>query len=105
MIERVVLIKLSDQEANTVGREKVVNHARRVLPTIPGVLSLTVGTPADAESAKSWDISIVVRLTEASDVARFKDDPDRKAFFEQFLGVRMSFMKAWNFEVEDATGY
>ncbi|PKN57794.1 MAG: hypothetical protein CVU56_09075 [Deltaproteobacteria bacterium HGW-Deltaproteobacteria-14] len=105
MIERVVLIKLSDQEANTAGRQKVVNHARRVLPTIPGVLSLTVGTPMDAESAKSWDVSIVVRLPEPSDVARFKEDPDRRAFFEQFLGVRTSIVKAWNFEVDEPAGY
>jgi len=103
MIERVVLIKLTDAEANAVGRQKVVSHARRVLPTIPGVLSLSIGTPLDAESAKSWDVSIIVRLTEPSDVARFKDDPDRRAFMEQFLAPRMSFMKAWNFEIGEPT--
>jgi len=99
MIERVVLIKLNDNEANAEGRARVANHSRRVLPLLPGVVSVSIGTPASAEDAKSWDISIIVRFAQASDIPRYRDDPDHRAYVDQFLAPRMTFIKAWNFDI------
>ncbi|TNF33866.1 MAG: Dabb family protein [Deltaproteobacteria bacterium] len=101
MIQRVVLIKLNDDEANDDGRARVANHARRVLPLLPGVLAVSVGTPADAGAAGSWDISIVVRFAKLSDFPRYRDDPDHRAFVDQFLVPRTSVIKAWNFDIGD----
>lgn len=101
MIERVVLIKLNDEDAHEEERNRVANHARRVLPLLPGVLSVSIGTPADERCEKSWDISIIVRFAELSDLPRYRDDPDHRAFVDQFLAPKMSAIKAWNFDVAE----
>ncbi len=99
MIERVVLVKLSDAYANEDGRYKVVQHARRVLPLIPGVSSVSVGPPADPRSLESWDVSMILRFERIEDVERYRVDPDHRAFVDEFLTPRMAVIKAWNFDV------
>lgn len=100
MIERVVLIKLSDDYANDDERGRIARHARRVLPLVPGVTGVTVGVPADEACADSWDLSLVVEFDDESDIPRYLADPDHRAFVDQLLKPRMDVIKAWNFTVD-----
>jgi hypothetical protein len=101
MIERVVLIKLSDAYANDDERGRIARHARRVLPLVPGVKGVTVGVPADESCEQSWDLSIIVEFADGTDIPRYLAHPDHRAFVDQLLKPRMEVIKAWNFAVAD----
>ena len=99
MIERYVFIRLDEQHATQQGRAEVVTRTREVLPKLPGVVSVTVGTPADDSSAGAWDISIVVRFQRVEEIAGYSQHPDHRVYVDEFLAPRMKVIKAWNFEV------
>lgn len=101
MIERIVLIKLKEAHANDEGRRRVVAHARRVLPLVPGVVSCTVGAPADEAARDSWDISFIVRFERLVDVATYDANEDHRALVDEFLEPIVEVKKAWNFDVGD----
>lgn len=97
MIERYIFIRLDDQHATDQGRAEVVARTREVLPALPGVVSATVGTPADDSSAGAWDIGIVVRFERVEDIPGYSQHPDHRAYVDEFLAPRMKVIKAWNF--------
>ena len=99
MIERVVLVKLSDEHAHPAGREAIAAEARRVFPTLPGVVGFHAGVPADAAAESSWDLSLVVRFERIEDVAVYLPDPGHRAFVDTWLNPRSECKKAWNFEI------
>ncbi len=101
MVERIVLIKLHDDYANDADRKVVVEQAHKLLPGVPGVRSVWVGTPADAKSESSWDISIVVTFDSIDDVDAYVPHPEHRSYVEQVLEPRCTFKKAWNFERHD----
>ena len=88
MIERVVLLKLGDVSR----RAALAEEARRVLPAVPGVRSVTVGVPADAD-AEVWDLYFVLRFDRPEDVAAWTADPLHLGFADPEVKVR----KAWSF--------
>ncbi len=100
MITRVVLIKLNDQHSTDAGRAAVVAEAKRVMPTVAGVHSVEVGLPADPESLRSWDFSLLVRLESADALPAYHADPAHRAFVDTFLEQRKTMAKAWNFEAQ-----
>ena len=100
MIKRVVLIKLNEEYANEAGRDKVVRHAQRVLPLLPGVVGVQVGSVAEG-SSPDWDVTIIVELAHLEDYARYRDDPDHRAFLDEFLKPRTVTRTAANFVIED----
>jgi hypothetical protein len=99
MIERYVFIRLEDPHATPAGRAAVVAETLRVLPALPGVLSVAVGTPADDDSARAWDVSIVVRFARVEDIDGYAEHPDHVVYVDDFLAPRMKVIKAWNFQV------
>lgn len=98
-IDRHHFLKLRPGFATPEGRDEVVARCRAVLPGLPGVQGVTVGTPTDDESAAAWDVSIVVRFATLADVARYRADPEHRRFVDGFLAPRVEFKKAWNFTV------
>ena len=101
MIERIVLIKLNDENATDNGRRKVVTHAQRVLPLIPGVTSASAGVAADEASLESWDVMLKICFARIEDVPAYIVDVDHQAFVQEFLGPRAEVKKVWNFELDD----
>ncbi|MCB9727033.1 MAG: Dabb family protein [Deltaproteobacteria bacterium] len=98
MITRIVLFKLDDAHASDAGRAAVVAEARRVMPEVAGVRAIEVGVPADAESLRSWDVSLIVRLDAVDALPAYQADAAHRAFVDQFLRPRLAAAKAWNFE-------
>jgi hypothetical protein len=101
MIERYHFLKLRPEHATPAGRAEVVARCRAVLPGIPGVRSVVVGAPADAEAAQAWDVSIVVRFADLAAVGPYRADPDHRRFVDEFLAPRVEGKKAWNFTTDE----
>lgn len=99
MIERHHYLKLKPEFATPEGRAEVAARCRAVLPGLPGVQAVVVGTPADDESAAAWDLTIMVRFAVLDDVAPYRADPAHRRFVDEFLAPRVEFKKAWNFTV------
>jgi len=102
MVERYVFIKLKDAMSTAERRREVVERARAVLPTVPGVVSVRVGEPADGAAVASWDVSIAVRFASIDAVEPYRAHPDHRAFVDGFIRPRMQIIKAWNFDIGDA---
>lgn len=100
MIDRVVLVKLKKDHANPAGRAAIARETLRVLPALPGVVSVTVGGPADAAAEASWDLNITVRCASADDFALYRAHPEHRKFADEYLAPRAEVRKAWSFEVE-----
>jgi len=98
MVERIVLVKLHDDYANEAERRVVVEQTQELLPKVPGVKAVWVGTPADPGSEASWDISIVVTFDSMADVAAYVPHPTHRSYVDQVLNPRCACKKAWNFE-------
>lgn len=103
MIKRVVLLKLTEEYANTAGRDKVARHAQRVLPLLPGVVRVEVGQVAIVDDAPppEWDVTLMVELERIEDYPRYRDDPDHRAFLDEFLKPRTVARASQNFIVEE----
>lgn len=100
MIDRVVLVKLKKEHANPAARAGIAREALRVLPALPGVVSVTAGGPADAAAEASWDLSITVRFASLDDFALYRAHPDHRKFADEYLAPLAEVRKAWSFEVE-----
>lgn len=98
MIERIHLLKLKAEDATPRGRREIIDRALAVLPAVPGVLGVSAGAPADAESEKSWDIVIVVRFRSVQDIDAYRVHPEHRRFVDEFLAPRTEMKKGWNFD-------
>lgn len=98
MIERTVLLKLTEDHATEAGRDAVAERAREMLPAVPGVRAAAVCLPADERSAKDWDVLLRIEFERIEDVAPYAAHPTHRAFVDEFLKPRLAVIKAWNFE-------
>ena len=99
MIERVVLVKLAAAHATPEGQGVIVDAALAMLPTIPGVLAVTAGAPADEPSATSWDVLIVTRFASRETMACYPDHPIHRRFVDEIVAPRSEVRKVWSFTV------
>jgi len=97
MIERIVLVKLTDRAVPN--RQAIADYSREVLKRIPGVKDVHVGQPADGPSAAAWDLALVLHFESANDLDPYRLHPDHRAYVDNYLKPRMDAIKAWNFEV------
>ena len=98
MIERHVYVKLKDEHATDEARSQAVERTRE-LASIPGVLSVSVGTPADLSSLAAWDFCIRLEFESIEAVEAYRVHPDHQRYLDEFLAPRADVRKAWNFEV------
>ena len=98
MIERYVFVRLKPEYATEAGRAEVRERSQH-LATIPGVLGVAIGAPADDDAAHAWDLSLVVRFAALADVDAYLDHAAHAAYYEAFLLPRLLVIKAWNFAV------
>ena len=102
MIDRFTFVRLAPGHATMVGRADIVERLRHALPELPGLVRLSMGTPADA-SAEKWDLSIVARFTDLSSLSAAMATVAWASVFEHLLPSRAVVVKAWSFDVVDAT--
>ena len=93
MVERILLFKLVDAHE----RDNVAALLKRDLAQLSGLTQVSVGVPADEASAKSWDLSCVLRFESlrALDAALASDG--FKACIEGTVQARCAVIKAWSF--------
>jgi hypothetical protein len=98
VVERYVFVRLKPEHATEHGRHELRARAT-ALAKLPGVIALTVGTPADAAARGAWDLSLVARFDSLAAVERYLEHAGHAAFFDALLQPRAQVIKAWNFEV------
>lgn len=98
MIERHVYVKLESEHATAEGRQAIVERTQE-LASIPGVVSVRVGLPADDASLAAWDACLVITFESIDAVEPYRVHPIHQAYLDDFLNPRAEVKKAWNFEV------
>ncbi len=102
MFERYVFLKLHDHLANPHGRDELVQLALTHLPAVPGVLAVRAGAAAPDGSDQAWDVSFAVRFERLEDIPAYLQHPAHVRFVEDHLNPRVTFRKAWNFQIQAA---
>jgi len=97
MIQRIVLIKLTDDHATPDGRQALVERSQSVLASLPGVRALTVGTPSDDKSGLSWDVGMTLLFDDMECVETYRMHPEHRRYVDEFLRPQLAVIKAWNF--------
>jgi hypothetical protein len=99
MIDRIVLLQLTDDHADAAEVHAVAEHSLEVLGRLPGVVDVRVGTAADEATASQWHVSLLIRFSSAADLEPFRVHPDHRAYVDDFLRPRLEAITAFNFEV------
>jgi hypothetical protein len=99
MIERIVLLQMTEECASKEVLEEVAEHSRRVLPALPGVLECHVGLAADERTAAGWHVVLVLRFASADDIPPYAVHPDHRSYVDDFLRPKLASIAAFNFEV------
>jgi Stress responsive A/B Barrel Domain len=100
MIERFAFVKLTPEHGTDATRRSLARDALDTLRPLPGVVSITVGLPADDDSAKAWDLCINVRFASLADAAAYRAHPTHRRFVDEVIAPRSAARKGWTFEVE-----
>ncbi len=100
MIERFAFVKLAPEHATDAERRALARQALEELRPLPGVLSMSVGLPADGDSAKAWDLCVNVRFANLDDAAAYRAHPVHRRFVDEVIAPRSAARKGWTFEVE-----
>ena len=98
MIERIVLLKLTDGLCHEAGRVEVAEYSQRVLSAVPGVVDCTTSIAADEKTLASWDVCLKIRLPDLDAYGVYAVDPSHREYLDDYLPTRTTFKKAWNFE-------
>jgi hypothetical protein len=99
VVVRTVYLKLHDDLATPDGRAALAASARENLATIPGVLHVDAGVPAEPATAGAWDVALHIRFASMDHVEAYIVDPGHVAWVRDVLAPRTAFRKAWNFDV------
>lgn len=100
MVERLAFVKLSPEHATDAARRALARQALDELGPLPGVVALTVGLPADPDSAKAWDLCVAVRFATLEDAAAYRAHPVHRRFVDEVIAPRSAARKGWTFEIE-----
>jgi hypothetical protein len=100
MIERFAFVKLAPDYASDAERRALAAQALERLRPLPGVLAITVGLPADPDSAKAWDLCVNVRFATLADADAYRAHPEHRRFVDEVVVPRTAARKGWTFEIE-----
>jgi len=98
MIQRIVLIKLTEDLANDASRAEIGAETQRQLSGMPGPRAVVVATPADPKSAGSWDLAVTLDFDAVEDVPTYLDHPVHRAYVDDYMRGKIECLKAWNFD-------
>ncbi|MEE4272138.1 MAG: Dabb family protein [Thermoanaerobaculales bacterium] len=99
MIERIVLLRMSEEFTSDEALAEVAERSREVLPALPGVLECHVGLAADESTTASWHVVLVLRFASADAIPPYAAHPDHRAYVDEFLRPRLASIAAHNFEI------
>ena len=102
MIERFAFVKLAPEYSNDAESQKLARQALETLRPLLGVVSMTVGLPADADSAKAWDLCVNVRFESLEDAAAYRAHPTHRTFVDAVIAPKSAARKGWSFTIESA---
>ena len=100
MIERFAFVKLAPEHATDEMRRALAAQARETLRPLPGVVAITIGLPADEDSAKAWDLCVNVRFENLADAALYRAHPVHRKFVDEVIAPRSAARKGWSFSIE-----
>ena len=100
MIDRYTFVRLDGEHATPAGRAAAVAELRAGLRELPGLVALTIGTPAD-DSAARWDLSFVARFTTLAELQAALAGPLWARVVDDWLTARAVVVKSWSFEVDE----
>ena len=103
MIERHHYFRLKESHATPEGRADTAQRTQVALAGLPGVLAVTVGTPADDHAEAAWDLAVTVCFASLEDIEAYRAHPDHRRFVDEVLGPRIDVKKIWNFTVVDGS--
>jgi hypothetical protein len=93
MVERILLFKLLESSE----RDEVAETLKRELAHLSGLTQVSVGVPADEASAKSWDVSCVLRFESLRALDAALASEAFKACVHGTVQARSAVIKAWSF--------
>lgn len=99
-IDRYTFVRLSGDHATDAGRAAALAAIRDGLRTVPGLLRLTTGTPAD-DSAARWDLAVVARFASLAALQAALASPAWAAVIDEWLPTRAVVIKSWSFAVDE----
>ena len=97
-IERVILIKLADENVSSSGRDECASAARACMKDEPEA-TLFVGLPADKEALRSWDLALRLTCSSAEAFDRVRARAPYRGLLAA-LDERSIVVKAWSFQTE-----
>ena len=97
MLERIAFLKLLPAHATDDTRRTIAARAMDTLRPLPGVVSLTVGTATDADTAGAWDLCITAAFASVEDAARYRAHPVHRRFVDEYIAPLCEARKAWSF--------
>ncbi len=100
MIDRFTFVRLAPEYATAAGRAEALDRLRSALTELPGLLRLSMGTPAD-DSASKWDLSMVLRFADLDGLTAAMGTVAWASVFEHMLPTRALVIKAWTFATDD----
>jgi hypothetical protein len=95
MIEHVALFRLHA----SVERSLFAAQVRIALSSLPGVVGLGVGLPADAAAEKSWDLLVTLRFANAREEAAALSSDVYLRCWKDLLEPSSQVSKRWSFEL------
>lgn len=101
MIDRYTFVRLDGAHATPDGRAEAAAALRERLGALPGLVQLTIGTPAD-DSAARWDLSIVARFATLDALHAALAGPIWTDAIDGWLAARAVVVKSWSFDVADS---
>ena len=85
--------------ADAVQRARIAARTGEVSENLAHVADVSVGTPADVECERSWDMALTVRFDSMADFQVYALDPEHRAYVDEALKPNAVVMKAWTFKV------
>jgi len=101
MIERHAYFRFHDEYSNDASRAEAVAASRDLLPKVPGVVSATVGVPADEDCHSKWDLMLIIRFNSVDDIEGYIVHPTHQKLVQETLKPRIKVRKVWNFDVSE----
>ncbi len=102
MIERHHYFRLIEAYATPEGREDTARRTIAALSSLPGVLAISAGLPADDHAEAAWDLAVTVRFASLEDVEAYRVNADHRRFVDDVLAPRIDVKKIWNFTIAGA---